>query len=971
MPILLFAENRRATCRTSTFFRLCFFLLAFTLTLTGPAARAADEVILPESRKVEWAAHARDDQSRKIAHLLNRIAYGPSPTDVERVRKMGIRAYIEAQLDPSRFHASDNTMLEDAIDALFLEVLPGSGEFLVKEGDIWHYHKGTGEPPGDWMTVDFDDSSWPVGPSGFGYGDDDDKTILEDMQGGDGQPGYLSFYARTSFEIDDPQTLNNLFMRVRYDDGFVGYLNGQEVLRENLEGNPPEHRHVATVSGGTVERGAPDTFDFEHARSLLRKGRNVLAFQIHNHRIGSSDLTLIPELAHAPDPPARALPGVAQLQQLMHLRGIYAERQLQAVLAEFWENHFCTDFDKVEDYIDDLPDYERKQTAEGESTVERQIAAEAAGIELAEYEFFHQHALGYFGDLLLYSATSPSMLIYLDSVLNVKAEPNENYAREILELYSFGVDNRYTQQDIEALAKCFTGWTIRKMTPEGKLPFPLSARIPPTSPSLAIQSESVLLDLGPGWKYFKGEREPSPGNGGAPTLAWTTNGFDDHAWLDGTTGIGYGDGDDATVLSDMVDNYVSVYLRRPVSIELPDDGDTVQLEIAYDDGYVAYLNGVEIGRSANVKEAGNPPPYDYIVERNHEVNQGVDSIDLGKFRRHIKPPPALNTLALQVHNGALDSSDFSILPRILKRRYKPGSIERTDPLGVWVFRFDPEQHDPGEKVLFRGSEHEIRVPAGRAGVNGVRDALDVIDAIAAHPSTSEFVVIKLVNKFVSDEISLASYHDRSAPQALVDLVDEAIVAWKATPRPGHIATVMKVLLDPERQTGPFWSDLARAAKVKTPIEFVNSCFRALDAKVEDDELPEKTAEMGMALFQRDDPDGYDEFGQAWMNTHNLLERLRFCQALAANGDYGGGRWSLQQLMERENLRTAEDLIAYFDAFLFQGRLEPQRKSVFLNFANTNDAGEPDPVSGLKGEKKLRRLEQMVGLILSAPEFQFQ
>ena len=197
------------------------------------------------------------------------------------------------------------------------------------------------------------------------------------------------------------------------------------------------------------------------------------------------------------------------------------------------------------------------------------------------------------------------MLIYLDNVLNRVGEPNENYAREILELYAFGVDNRYTQKDIEELSRCFTGWQIRKVRPDQVFSYPQSARVPPTSPSTCYH-EDVLLDLGPGWRYFKGRSEPVPY---VVTVSprWTRGDFDDAAWLSGSTGIGYGDGDDTTVLEDMRGNYSSVYMRR--NFTLPEDANlrAIQLSINYDDGFVAYLNGREIARSANMEEAGNPP----------------------------------------------------------------------------------------------------------------------------------------------------------------------------------------------------------------------------------------------------------------------------------------------------------------------------------------------------------------------------
>ena len=70
------------------------------------------------------------------------------------------------------------------------------------------------------------------------------------------------------------------------------------------------------------------------------------------------------------------------------------------------------------------------------------------------------HALGKFPDLLRASAHSPAMLVYLDNARSQQPSPNENYARELLELHSLGVDGGYTHTDIEAVARAFTGWTV-------------------------------------------------------------------------------------------------------------------------------------------------------------------------------------------------------------------------------------------------------------------------------------------------------------------------------------------------------------------------------------------------------------------------------------------------------------------------------------------------------------------------------
>jgi uncharacterized protein (DUF1800 family) len=73
------------------------------------------------------------------------------------------------------------------------------------------------------------------------------------------------------------------------------------------------------------------------------------------------------------------------------------------------------------------------------------------------------HALGRFADLLVASAQSPAMLVYLDGASNVKASPNENYGRELLELHSVGVGN-YTEADVVAAARLFSGWTVSPTT---------------------------------------------------------------------------------------------------------------------------------------------------------------------------------------------------------------------------------------------------------------------------------------------------------------------------------------------------------------------------------------------------------------------------------------------------------------------------------------------------------------------------
>lgn len=105
---------------------------------------------------------------------------------------------------------------------------------------------------------------------------------------------------------------------------------------------------------------------------------------------------------------------------------------LREKLTLFWHNHFATSVAKVA----------------------------TAGYMVGQYELMHRHALGPFGPMLQEISKDPAMMVWLDTVLSTKGQPNENYARELMELFSLGIGN-YTENDIREAAKAFTGWEIR------------------------------------------------------------------------------------------------------------------------------------------------------------------------------------------------------------------------------------------------------------------------------------------------------------------------------------------------------------------------------------------------------------------------------------------------------------------------------------------------------------------------------
>ncbi len=168
---------------------------------------------------------------------------------------------------------------------------------------------------------------------------------------------------------------------------------------------------------------------------------------------------------------------------------------------------------------------------------------------------------------------------------------------------------------------------------------------------------SPVVPPGATWRYFKGSA--------APPSSWTSRAFSDSGWGQGQAGFGYADGDDATAFTDMRGSYASVYLRTSFDVVTPLDVTGMQLSVSYDDGFVAYLNGVEVAR-ANVP-AGQTNTT--LATSSHEAG-GPETFDLGAFRNALVA--GANVLAVEGHNTSLSSNDFSLHPA-LALTVSPGS----------------------------------------------------------------------------------------------------------------------------------------------------------------------------------------------------------------------------------------------------------------------------------------------------------
>lgn len=384
----------------------------------GPSAfyRLRGESLSPEAL---WAVVA-----------LNRLAYGPTPDLLERVltgpRAMGVAAYVAEQLAPET--------IPDALDAPLPEL--------------------------DWQFV----SVTGAASSSILY--------LYPAEAGDVYLDDLTLVAG-SVPAQGPNLVRNGDFETALADSWTisTNLSGSH-LSTTVKRSGQSSLHLVATSGGTTRESSL----WQTISPALKVGQTyTLSYW---YRPSTNGTYLTARLSRSADYPGRGidtthslvppayLPGVlyARLQvgqarvddlrawHLMH--AVRSERQLLQTLLQFTDNHFVTQYSKSREWLD------------GQVTNDLTpplVAAEFEFRELIGWREVFLNPNGTFLDLLRISAESPAMIIYLDTVTSRGGNANENYSRELLELFTMGVDNGYDQTDIEQMSRAWTGWRVDKL----------------------------------------------------------------------------------------------------------------------------------------------------------------------------------------------------------------------------------------------------------------------------------------------------------------------------------------------------------------------------------------------------------------------------------------------------------------------------------------------------------------------------
>jgi uncharacterized protein (DUF1800 family) len=263
------------------------------------------------------------------------------------------------------------------------------------------------------------------------------------------------------------------------------------------------------------------------------------------------------------------------------------------------------------------------------------------------------------------------------------------------------------------------------------------------------------------------------------------------------------------------------------------------------------------------------------------------------------------------------------------------------PNAAFVFR--PRIHDRGEKRVLG-----VRIPSG----GGIEDGLRVLNLLAKHPSTANFVSRKLCQRFVADE----------PPQSIVDRAAEV---FKQTE--GDLRQVVRAILT----SSEFYSPRYYRNKVKSPLELAASAIRATGASTDAaSPLIQWVARMGEPLYLCQPPTGYSEDSSRWMSNATLLERMNFSIALFTN-KINGTQVDVSRFVSPDTLKNEGRLLDQLIALLIHSDISDETRD---NLAGVIKDSRHKLIPAKNDQRTAKRnteqfLTGVAALVLGSREFQ--
>jgi len=568
-----------------------------------------------------------------------------------------------------------------SVTAVLFTVILFSQTTLLPYNSSWKYLANGSNQGTAWRSVSFNDASWTTGNASFGYGVSGITTTVN--FGSNSKKKHITTYFRKAFNVPDASIFSNFALNLKRDDGAVVYINGTEVYRSNMPTGTISY--TTKASSEATDNGATIQTVTLSAGALVT-GNNVIAVEIHQAANNGPDLFFDLQLNGTGDIIA---PTVNTYSPADNATTISASANLVITFNENIQKGTGNILIKEGGVTTQTIDVTSAAVSVSGNTATINPAdfnfGAAVNIEIAAGAFKDLANNNYAGisnattwNFSVFSpdATPPTVNTYSPADNSTNVSASANLVLTFSENIQKGTGNILIKEagviiqtiDVTSAAVSVSGNTATinpsDFTYSAAVNVEIAAGafkdlsnnnytgiVDATTWNFSIQSApasgpQTLIAYNSSWKYLD--------NGSNQGTGWRATGFSDATWATGNAQLGYGDGDEATVLSfgpDANNKYVTTYFRKTFSVSNPSLFTTVLGNVKRDDGVAIYVNGTEVFRNNLAAGAA----YNTL---------GTLASDDGATAVAFSFSPSVlvsgnNVIAVEIHQNAANSSDIS------------------------------------------------------------------------------------------------------------------------------------------------------------------------------------------------------------------------------------------------------------------------------------------------------------------------
>ncbi len=510
---------------------------------------------------------------------------------------------------------------------------PAATEPTFAYGSEWKYEDSGSDLGTAWTGIAYSDVCWSFGNAELGFGDGDETTVINNHGG-------ATYYFRKHFTVADRTEINNMMLGLKRDDGAVVYINGIEIYRSNMPTGSIAYTTLASSDQSGADESTPHTVLVPAA--MLVNGDNVVAIEVHQDLVSSSDITFDMEMSHT----------TVSLTDVLIASGRNWNYNDNGVdLGTAWKNAAIQETaDEWEANVTEMG------YGDGDEATVLSYGADPNN-KYPTYYFRHYFAVNTFNpadSLLLKVRKDDGVIVYLNGNeifrhgLPTGTVTYSTYANHtasgtdeaIFYLLKIPVTHLNTGSNVLAAEVHQVNATSSDMSFEAELHL-VSSVI--TCDATQNIEPTPNFNFGALWRYND--------NGSDLGVAWKQPAYVDTCWSKGFGELGFGDSGESTTLNNH--GGISYYFRKYFNVADVTAINNLLLSMVRDDGLVVYVNGTEVYRENMPFGAIN-----YLTEASSKTNDAEETTPHSVVIPSSVLTNGTNLIAVEVHQDGPTSSDI-------------------------------------------------------------------------------------------------------------------------------------------------------------------------------------------------------------------------------------------------------------------------------------------------------------------------